>query len=126
MFSTTTTPENLPIQIDDSAPARLDGSGKLLQNGFAIGQLQVTGVTDTDGLKKIGQGLFKFDLDRDPRVEAKDPNIRPGFVEASGVDPIRGLMEVISATKAVSSNGNLIKYHDLLMDKAVNVLGRVA
>ena len=118
--------EDAPIQIESNASVRLDGAGRLIQNGVPVGQLQVTEVRDPSGLSKSGQGLYAFDLERDPRGEPVDRNIRPGFVEASGVDPIRGLMEIIDATKAVTSNGNMIRYHDLLMDRAVNTLGRVA
>jgi hypothetical protein len=35
-------------------------------------------------------------------------------------------MDLVDATKAATGNGNLIRYHDSLIDRAVNVLGRVA
>ena len=44
----------------------------------------------------------------------------------SNVDAISELMKLIAATKAVQANGNLIRYHDTIMDRAANVLGRVA
>ena len=115
-----------PIQVDDGAPVTIDKSGRVMQNDDAVAQLQVTSVTDTNRLVKEGQNLFRFDGQEDLRKPADVATVRPGFVEASGVDPIKALMQLISATKAVTSNGNMIRYHDLLMDRAVNVLGRVA
>lgn len=115
-----------PIRVDDDAPVTIDKSGRVLQQGEEIAQLQVTSVTDTNRLVKEGQNLFRFDGPEDLRKPADLATVRPGFVEASGVDPIKALMQLISATKAVTANGNMIRYHDLLMDRAVNVLGRVA
>ena len=115
-----------PIRIDGDAPVTIDKSGRVLQQGGAIAQLQVTSVTDTDRLVKEGQNLFRFEGQEDLRRPADLATVRPGFVEASGVDPIKALMQLIAATKSVTANGNLIRYHDLLMDRAVNVLGRVA
>jgi flagellar basal body rod protein FlgG len=53
------------------------------------------------------------------------PTLTVGAVEGSGTDPIKAMMQLASATKQVTGNANLIRYHDILMDRAVNVLGRV-
>ena len=115
-----------PILLSDDAAVTIDDAGRVLQNGEEVSQLQVTEVTDKASLAKTGQNLFGFEGTNDPRTPAKLPTVRSGFVEASGVDPIKALTSMISATKAVTANGNMIRYHDLLMDRAVNVLGRVA
>lgn len=118
--------QNQPIQLADSAPVRIDGAGRIVQNGQEVARLQVTSVSDKDRLVKQGQNLFRFDGQDDLRVPTQQASVRPGFIEASGVDPITALMQLIASTKAVTANGNLIRYHDTLMDRAVNVLGRVA
>lgn len=117
---------DLPIRLNSDAPVTIDKSGRVLQQGAAVAQVQVTSVTDTRRLVKDGQNLFRFDGPDDLRRPALLATVRPGFVEASGVDPIKTLMQLIAATKSVTANGNMIRYHDLLMDRAVNVLGRVA
>jgi len=118
--------QNQPIRLTDTAPASIDGAGRVMQDGQEVARLQVTSVSDKNGLVKQGQNLFRFDGQNDLRIPAQRTSVRPGFVESSGVDPITALMQLIAATKAVTSNGNLIRYHDTLMDRAVNVLGRVA
>lgn len=115
-----------PIRLADDAPVSIDGAGRVLQNGQEVTQLQVTAVTDTDRLIKTGQNLFQMGGPQDLRTAPQLATVRSGFIESSGVDPISTLMKLIAATKAVTANGNLIRYHDLLMDRAVNVLGRVA
>ena len=52
-------------------------------------------------------------------------SVLSGFIEASGTAPITELMDLIDSSKSANSNANLIRYHDLLLDRAVNTLGRV-
>lgn len=119
-------PNDQPIQIPSGGVVTISQSGQLLRDGEPVGQIQVTGVGDREQLVKQGQNLYGFAGEADGRTAASLATVRSGFVEASGVDPIQELMQMIEATKAATANGNLIRYHDLLMDRAVNVLGRVA
>ncbi|MEO1717930.1 MAG: flagellar hook-basal body protein, partial [Planctomycetota bacterium] len=52
--------------------------------------------------------------------------IKQGEVEASAVDEIRALMQVQAAAGDARSNLAMIDYHDRLMDRAINRLGRVS
>ncbi len=120
-------PDDQPIRVSGDGPVRIDASGNLIQDGQPVARLQITAVADTDHLIKLGQNLLGFKGGRDGRVPAgASAIVHPGAIESSGVDPIKALMQVIEATKAVTANGNMIRYHDLVMDRAVNVLGRVA
>ncbi len=117
--------QNQPIELDGEVPAQITESGGLIQRGAEVAQLHVVSVSDPKRLIKQGGNRFKLDGPDSLRQTLESPHVRPGFVESSGVDPIRALMRVIEATKTATGNGNLIRYHDLLMDRAVNVLGRV-
>lgn len=119
-------PGDQPIQLPEGGPIRIDSAGRLMLAGEQVASVQITAVMDTDQLKKIGQNLLTFKGANDTRTPAPNATLNPGAVEASGVDPIKALMQVIEATKAVTANGNMIRYHDLVMDRAVNTLGRVA
>lgn len=118
--------QDQPIRINDGAPLTIDPAGRLRQNGQVVAQLQITAVRDPQRLVKHGQNLFGFEGQADPRVPAEAAGVRQGFVEASAVDPVTTLLSLVEATQAATANTNLIRYHDLLMDRAVNVLGRVA
>jgi len=115
-----------PIRLPDAAPFSVRPDGMVMQNDEEIAQLQITGVSNLNRLVKQGSNLFAFNGPADGRVPVGNVTLRPEHLEASGVDPIKALMELVEATKSISSNGNMIRYHDLLMDRAVNVLGRVA
>ena len=114
-----------PITVSPTAgEARIQPDGRITQNGETVGRVQVVRVDDTASLKKAGAGLFRM-AGGDLRRPEPTPELSPGYVEASGVDPFKAMMDVTSASKAASGNAELIRYHDQLMDKAVNTLGRV-
>lgn len=114
-----------PIQLRSDATATIDRTGRVIQNGEVVGQLQVTGVNSTAALRKLGNNLFAWE-GQDPRVANKNATVRSGYVEASSVDPVRAMMDLMNASGAVNTNATVIRYHDQLMDRAVNTLGRLA
>ena len=117
-------PGDGPIAVDPTAELTIARDGSLMQNGGAVGQLQVA-AADPYALEKTGSNLFAF-RGGDPRVIVDQPDLRVGELEGSGTDAIKTLMSIMASTKAATANANLIKYHDSLMDHAVNTLGRVA
>jgi len=114
-----------PVQVTPDVPTTISASGEILQQGETVASLRVVVVPEPGKLVKIGGNLLRYDGAAQDLVDDGTPQVLPGFVESSGVDPIKALMDVINATKSVTSNGNMIRYHDLMMDRAVNVLGRV-
>ncbi len=119
-------PGDAPIRLEGSGEASINGRGQILQAGQVVGQLQVAQVTDTDRLRKQGGNLFNWTSGGDPRTAVQDVRIEPEAVEGSSVDPIKAMMSMIDASRAAEGNANLIRFHDTLMDRAVNTLGRIA
>ncbi len=116
-----------PIQLRTDVPVQVSQTGDIVQGDEIVARLGIA-MVDRTRLTKQGENLFAW-TGSDPRTSRQTPPqtlVRQGFSEMSNVDPVRALLDVVNATKAVSSNGNLIRYHDLLMDRAVNTLGRVA
>jgi flagellar basal-body rod protein FlgF len=113
------------IQVDRSQPVEINREGEIRQNQQLIAKLQIARAADNKRLLKSGSNLFRFEDGQDQRVVATSASVRSGYVEMSTVDPFTELRAMLDATSAVQSNGNLIKYHDMLMDRTVNTLGRV-
>jgi len=114
-----------PIVFNGPGKASIGSNGQIMLGHQPTGQqLQVAKVNNLESLTKRGRGLFAFQ-GADPRAAIQNPTIKPGFIEASGVDPIMTMMQVVAATKAATGNANMIKYHDQVLDRAVNTLGRV-
>jgi flagellar basal-body rod protein FlgF len=115
-----------PIRLDHAATTQIDETGVIRQNGSPAGQLRLVDVSDTSSLKHLGQGLYQAPP---AALEAKtqaNGRVLQGWLENSNVDPVREMVDMIEATRAITNNATMMRYHDELMDRAVNVLGRVA
>lgn len=118
-------PNDQPITVNPSAgPARIEADGSITQNGQTVGRLQISRVEDLDSLRKTRGGLYEMTAG-DVRLHEPTPELRPGFVEASGVDPFKAMMDVTAASKSAMSNADMIRYHGRVMDLAANTLGKV-
>ncbi|MEX0887379.1 MAG: flagellar hook-basal body complex protein [Phycisphaeraceae bacterium] len=116
--------DDQPIILRDGHAVQITGGGEILQDGQRVARIQVARVADTAQLTKQAANIFAFD-GADPRQILDQPHVEPGFIEASGVNPITTLMSMIAASKAAIGNTELIRYQDVMMDQAVNTLGRV-
>ena len=96
-----------------------------MQNGQPVDQLRIAHINDVERLTKAGHNAFTYHGPEAPPL-AVDARLETGALESSGTNAITTLMNVTSAAKAATTNANLIKYHDTLMDGAINTLGRVA
>lgn len=114
-----------PIVLADDAAVHIDPAGQLIQAGEVVARLQVAAVDASAELIKQGKNLYAY-TGSDPRRILDNPAVEAGAVESSGVDPITTLMQLVAATKAATANAEMLRYHDMIMDKAVNTLGRVA
>lgn len=117
-------PDDQPINAAPGVPVTLTDDGRVVQEGTDVGRIQITAVSDLAGLEKAGANLFAFRGD-DVRVPADRPQMKVGALEGSATNAIGTMMAIMRATKSATGNANLIKYHDQMMDRAINTLGRV-
>lgn len=113
-----------PIVIQPGLPVSISPAGVVGQEGQAVGQIRVSSVDDKNNLFKRGKMSYGW-AGNDPRQATAFPSVKQGYIERSAVDPIRAMLAVTEATRAVAANARMISTHDRLMDQAVNVLGRV-
>jgi len=114
------------IAIDPTLPVLIQPDGRIVQGGAEVARLNLLDASGAGDLRHAGRGLYDVDAGVFQRNRRATGKIHQGFTERSNVDPVKEMMQLISATKAATGNGNLIRYHDQTMDRAVNVLGRVA
>jgi flagellar basal body rod protein FlgG len=116
---------NRPIVLPEAASVRVQPDGSIMADGQRVAQIQLTAVTDLDALDKRGGGLYFTDAQQMANRRPATGLIQQGAVEESAVNAIKALMDVTSASKAVAANAQMIRFHDQLMDRAINQLGRV-
>lgn len=108
------------ITITKEGDIRFLGSG-----GTELGSatLQVVSA-DTDALEHRGEGLYAMSTG-DTRKPIDHPDVRQFHYEASGTSAIQTMMEIVAATKAATGNANMIRYHDQMMNQAINTFARL-
>jgi len=117
-----------PIVATGAGEVSITARGEVIQgvDRQVIGRLKIVAVDPLDQLAKDGANRFRVKGDiQQVATPVEDATVTPRHLEASGTNPIETLMNIVNATKAVTGNGNMIRYHDLMMDRAVNTLGRV-
>lgn len=115
---------NRPIMLPPG-PVQIGGDGVITCAGEEIARLQLVDVPDASRLIKIGHGFFQIPSDA---LSSRQPGtglIRQGHLEGAAVDPILAMLAVTTARDEAERNMGMIQHHDRLMDRAVNVLGRV-
>lgn len=114
-----------PIFLDPSQDPAIDESGFIRQNDAIVGRLRLVDVADGAGLEKVGDGMLRL---RDPGMLselAPTGRVLQSKLEASAVDPIATMNQIMSAAKAAQGNIRMMQYHDYLSGQAINTLGRV-
>jgi len=113
-----------PIALDPASPGKtkIDEGGWVKQDGNVVGRLAVVDFDDRQQLEKTGQDLLTADNARP--IEA-DGRIRQYCYEASSVEPVETLVEMIAATRAYEINATMITMQDETLGQVVNKVGRI-
>ena len=91
-----------------------------------IGSLQLAKFINPDGLIKLGDNLYKRS-DASGDAQVGDPgqdgfgNIRQGFLEASNVEPVNELIDLITTQRAFELNSQVVQAGDQIMQIVANM-----
>jgi flagellar basal body rod protein FlgG len=114
-----------PIRLDPAREVTIDPDGAVKQAGEQVARLRFVDVPDRQRLRKVGDGQFSMSSDASESLRPAQGLIKQGHLESSAVNEIEALMQVQAAAGDARTNLAMIEYHDRLMDRAVNRLGRV-
>lgn len=112
--------ENGPIYLD-VAPFTISGDGSVYQNEQLMGRIEIVEAESNSDIEYIGKGLFisKASLS----AMEGDRLVKQGYLEASNVESLKEMVELINTTRHFESSSQVLKGYDSMMDKAINVLG---
>ncbi len=118
---------NKTITIDpDQGDLTIASDGTIYQNGAPINQIQISDVPDRSILTKIGSGMFASQYGSALSLIEGTGSLSQYTVEGSTVSEIQALMSIQSASKAAQGNIGMIDMQNKLMERAINVFGRIA
>ncbi len=108
------------IQLEPDVPWTVSPDGFIYQNGniraFGLSQPE-----SLDQLVKIGHNMFNPTGPIKP-LELAERDVRQGYLEMSGANPVRQMMAMIETTRAFEANSRMIQNQDSLTG---SLIGRV-
>lgn len=112
-----------PIRINpQGGPPSIDVDGRIHQDGVEVARLAIVDVADYRTLAQAGTGRY-IAADSEP-VEA-DARVLSGYVERSGVQPVRELVTMLEAARAYQINAQMISLQDQGLGRLINEVARV-
>ncbi len=130
--------ENGPVQIDPKN-VKFEPDGSIITNPQFRGEgtnmwedrrvtnkMRIVSFDDVGGLEKFGYTLYKASAESGPpETLLYGVNLRTGMLEASNVNPVREMVDLIKSHRAYEASAKVISAHDTLLGQAVNDVGRV-
>lgn len=111
------------IQIDPNQEFTIDENGNIWQNQALVGQVGLVDFADYNYIEKFGENLYN--MAEGGQIIAADGLIEQGTIEASNVNIVSEMVDMITITRAYESNQKIIQTIDGMLDKAVNQVGKL-
>ncbi|MCR5421425.1 MAG: flagellar hook-basal body protein [Lachnospiraceae bacterium] len=113
------------IVLDPTQKYDIDRMGiiRLTDTGVQQAQIGITDFEDYNFLEKYGETYYQ-PVEGATQQEA-DAQVYSGYLEASNVQIVQEMVDLIAFTRAYESNQKIIQAYDQTLDKAVNDLGKV-
>ncbi len=102
-----------PIVIDPTTPWKIDNSGAISQGGEII-NLALVKPQSLGDLAKAGDNLFQ-PLGPTTPLAPDQRQVRAGYLELSGANPIAEMTQLIEASRAYEANIRMIQNHDQIL-----------
>jgi flagellar basal-body rod protein FlgG len=96
--------------------------GRIYSNGAYADTLRMVAFEDTHQLRKHGDNLFY--AVEGAAQEDYNGKILQGFLEASNVNPVREMTDMIAISRAYDANQRMIVSHDTILNRTVNDIAR--
>lgn len=114
---------NAPIKIDVNTTVKMDTLGNIYQNGTLVNKLAITDFANYNYLEKYGENMYN--LVNGGTTQASTARVQQGYVEASNVNIVSEMVDMIAITRAYETNQKVITTIDGTLDKAVNTVGKL-
>lgn len=111
------------IRLDTNADTTIMKDGTITQNGAEVAQLRITDFEDYNYLVKYGETYYE--PVEGYRTKASQAEVFSGYLEASNVQVVSEMVDMINITRAYESNQKILQTYDSTLDVAVNQLGRI-
>ena len=113
-------PDRLPVYAGETGDPVIRADGNVSsRDGTRLGQLGIF-TLDIPSARKLGQNIW---IGEETGGMPAATQVRQGFVEASGVNSVKEMVEMITTMRSYESSQRVITSIDGTLDKAVNSVG---
>ncbi|MDA1026690.1 MAG: flagellar hook-basal body protein [Planctomycetota bacterium] len=116
--------KNRPIRLPETGLIAIGGDGTVTVDGDEAGRIRVA-APDPSLLRKEGGNIFRYTGTGKVADASADVQVKQGWIENSGVDPIKSMTDLVASSRAVQASARFIDLHDRMMELAINRLGTV-
>jgi flagellar basal-body rod protein FlgF len=100
--------------------------GEVFDGGNLAGRLALVDFAKLDDLQKVGSSLYTLKTTaQSAPVPSEESRIHQGFMEASNVNVVEEMTDMISANRVFEAAQKAIKGNDQMDEKLINVVGKV-
>ena len=103
----------------------INNRGEIYQNGEFIDKLLVHNFKDLNQLEKVGLNHYLHTGLEENQMRMTNPTIKQGYLEASNVNAIKNLTDMIMAHRSFEAYQQAIKNYDSMMEKSNTSLGEL-
>lgn len=114
---------NARIQVNPNLPIVVTADGGIYQNDVLVGNIGLVDFADYDYIAKFGENMY--DIVDGATPVASEATIDQGCLEASNVNVVSEMVNMITVSRAYQAGQKVINAVDETLDKAVNQVGRV-
>ncbi len=101
----------------------VDVEGNVFVNGQQVGSLQIVKFDEPQKLMKMGDTLFKPAENSPAPQEDEDTRVSQGFIEASNVDVVKMMTEMIAVLRGYETYQKVIRNAHEAYTKSINQVG---
>ena len=100
-------------------------NGEVQVDGILVDTLDVVDINNKEFLRKRGDNLFYMAENTEAEENIFNGEVLQGSLESSNMNPISGMVEMITLLREFEANQKVIRMQDEMLEKAANEIGRI-
>lgn len=105
----------VPLKVEAAGKLEITLEGIVYQGATEIGQIATAKATDASKMRKQGSGHYTNTEKK--MTYTSEPTIRQGYLEKSNVNPVKAMVDMISAQRSYEASQKLITSQDETLGK---------
>jgi flagellar basal-body rod protein FlgF len=116
-------PQERVIRMQGDVPLNISRQGELNKGEQNLGLLSVVNIRNQDAFQKVGSSMYKLrDNVAAQTAPATDVVVHQGSIEASNVNIVQEMTDMIGATRTFETTQKAIQAYDQMNDKLINTV----